>query len=126
MKEKERFLVKLGGRIQEIRVGLKLTQEVLAEKADMTPKYLGQIERGEVNPTVCILRRIAEGLHISLSDLLSLRAEIDSHIYISKIIDLLRDKEERCIRLGWKILKDVLDEMENETTLLQTNQGASP
>ena len=41
----------IGARIKEIRVKRKLTQEQLAEKTEINPKYLSSIERGLENPT---------------------------------------------------------------------------
>jgi transcriptional regulator with XRE-family HTH domain len=39
-----------------------LTQERLAEKADLTPKYFGEVERGLVNVSVDALARIARAV----------------------------------------------------------------
>lgn len=39
--------VDLGLRIKNLRIEAKLTQEELAEKADMSPVYLGEVERGK-------------------------------------------------------------------------------
>ena len=48
---------------------MKLTQERLAEKADLHPVYLGQVERGEQTASVRALVRIAKSLKIQLKDL---------------------------------------------------------
>jgi transcriptional regulator with XRE-family HTH domain len=54
--------VHLGTVIQEKRQHRGETQEQLAERANLSPKYLGQIERGEVNLTIDALARIASAL----------------------------------------------------------------
>jgi transcriptional regulator with XRE-family HTH domain len=41
-----------------------LSQEALAEKADIHPNYVGRIERGECSATVGILLRLAKALGI--------------------------------------------------------------
>ncbi len=41
-----------------------LSQEALAEKADIHPNYVGRIERGECSPTLTILLRIAKALNV--------------------------------------------------------------
>jgi XRE family transcriptional regulator, regulator of sulfur utilization len=41
-----------------------LSQEALAEKADIHPNYVGRIERGECSATVGILLRLAKALRI--------------------------------------------------------------
>ena len=44
----------------------KITQESLAEKADVSPKMISTIERGEINPSLNLMDSIAQGLGISL------------------------------------------------------------
>jgi len=59
----------LGENIRTHRRNLKWSQEKLAEKADLHPNYIGDIERGEENISVDALRRIATALKVQLSDL---------------------------------------------------------
>lgn len=61
----------IGERIKEFRTNKKISQEKLAWSANITPAYLGQIERGLKSPTVTILSRIASALNISLPELFS-------------------------------------------------------
>lgn len=51
--------VLLGRRIKELRKARGLSQEALAEKMDGHPKYLGSVERGEQNPTIEFLMKLA-------------------------------------------------------------------
>ena len=60
----------LGNNIRERRRSLKLSQERLAEKADLHHNYIGDIERGEENVSVDALVRIATALRTPASDLL--------------------------------------------------------
>ena len=46
-----------------------MSQEKLAENADLHPVYLGQVERGEQVVSVHALVRIAKALKIKLRDL---------------------------------------------------------
>jgi transcriptional regulator with XRE-family HTH domain len=46
-----------------------LTQEKLAERADLSGKYLGEVERGMVNISVDALARLARALKITVHDL---------------------------------------------------------
>jgi transcriptional regulator with XRE-family HTH domain len=48
-----------------------LTQEKLAERIDINPVYMGQIERGYRVPTVDVLLRIARALKVHLRDIVS-------------------------------------------------------
>ncbi|HYT76450.1 MAG TPA: helix-turn-helix transcriptional regulator [Vicinamibacterales bacterium] len=59
----------IGRRVRELRQGLKLSQEALAERAQLHPTYIGGIERGERNVSAVNIERIAAGLNTSLADL---------------------------------------------------------
>ena len=65
--QKDRKL--LGGGIRRYRHLAGLTQEKLAERVDLNPVYLGQIERGYKVPTVDVLLRIARALNVRLRDI---------------------------------------------------------
>ena len=65
------FFKNLGKRIRELRKARLLTQEELAELADLHPTYIGGIERGEKNPSIQSLLKIAEGLEVDIKDLIS-------------------------------------------------------
>jgi len=72
---KKNTLLKLvGGNIRDARKKKGLTQEELAEKADINPKFLGKVERAETNVSVVTLSKICDALGISLSGLLSFTA----------------------------------------------------
>ena len=60
----------LGKRIKEARNKLKLTQEALAEKANISNVYLGEIERGTKIPSVPVLVDLAQALNVSADYLL--------------------------------------------------------
>jgi transcriptional regulator with XRE-family HTH domain len=61
--------VRLGRRVKEVRLGKKLTQEELAERALLDDKHLAVIERGGTNPTLASLIWVARGLGVSLAEL---------------------------------------------------------
>ncbi|MBF0480883.1 MAG: helix-turn-helix transcriptional regulator [Desulfovibrionaceae bacterium] len=62
----------LGKRLAVLRKCRKATQLQLAERAGLSLKHLGEIERGRGNPTLESLHRLAEALGISLSELFRL------------------------------------------------------
>jgi len=49
---------------------LDMTQEELAERAGLSARYVGAIERGDVSASVTVLGQIAEALGIEPGDLL--------------------------------------------------------
>jgi len=66
MSELSKFI---GQRIRNYRTQQQLSQEKLAELSGFHPTYIGQIERGEKNPTIESIERIASALNVSLSQL---------------------------------------------------------
>lgn len=60
---------KLGERIKELRKKHDLTQEDLAFQVGVDRSYMGFVERGEKNPTLKNLIKIAQSLKVSLSEL---------------------------------------------------------
>ena len=64
------YRVIIGAAIRKQRKRASLTQERLAEKADLHPNYLGRVERGEEHVSLIALRRIAKALNARVRDLL--------------------------------------------------------
>jgi transcriptional regulator with XRE-family HTH domain len=56
---------KIGNRIKELRLGLKLTQESLAFKAEVDKTYLNEVENGKRNVSVINLEKIIKALEVS-------------------------------------------------------------
>ena len=48
----------------------KMTQEELADRAGLSARYLGSIERGTTAATVVVLERLARALRVTPCDLL--------------------------------------------------------
>ncbi len=61
--------LELGKRVRRLRHKLDISQEKLAEKAGIHRTYMGKIERGESNPPLHTVSKIAKALKVSLSDL---------------------------------------------------------
>ena len=59
----------LGETVGHLREKRKMTQEDLADAADINVSYLAKIENGYVNTTVRYLIKIARGLRVSVRDL---------------------------------------------------------
>jgi transcriptional regulator with XRE-family HTH domain len=59
----------VGQNIRTLRKQAGLTQEELAEKADLSYKYVGEVERGVVNISLDSLMRIAKALKMKVRDL---------------------------------------------------------
>jgi transcriptional regulator with XRE-family HTH domain len=56
--------------VRRKRHDLKMTQEDLAERAGLSARYVGAVERGDKAASVTVLGRIAEALGLEPGDLL--------------------------------------------------------
>jgi transcriptional regulator with XRE-family HTH domain len=63
---------RLGARVRALREGMDLSLRDLASRAGVSAATLSQVERGESSPSIAVAARIAEGLELSLSQLLRL------------------------------------------------------
>ena len=52
----------------------QMTQEELAERAGLSARYVGAVERGDVSASVTVLGQIAEALGVEPGDLLRRRS----------------------------------------------------
>jgi transcriptional regulator with XRE-family HTH domain len=98
----------IGGRIKELRTKAGLSQDKLAEKAGISSKYLGEVERGVVNVTVQVLDDIAKGLQVPIDEILN-------HGHIADRDQLEKDIRQRMahasdeeLRLIHRIVFDIL------------------
>ena len=64
------ILESFGMRLQKVRKEKRISQEELAAQLSMHRTYIGMIERGERNPTIRTLYKIAKALKVKAGDLL--------------------------------------------------------
>jgi len=62
---------RFGNAIRNVRTTAGLTQEDLADRSGLDRSYIGGIERGERNPTLSVIEKIAAGLGLSVAELFS-------------------------------------------------------
>ncbi len=67
--EPDLLLADLGRRIAELRAELGLTQEQLAERLEVSPRYVQMVEAGDENLTVKSLARLADELGVAVQQL---------------------------------------------------------
>lgn len=58
-----------GKAVRDARTAAGLSQEELAHRSGLDRSYIGGVERGERNPTLSVIEKIAEGLGVSLAEL---------------------------------------------------------
>ena len=66
----------LGRNVRDVRKLRGMSQEDLAHEAGMKRSYLSDLERGQRNPTVRALGRLADALSVAPSALLADIAEV--------------------------------------------------
>lgn len=71
MKNSKQTATSFGQAVRAARASAGLSQEDLAHRAGLDRSYIGGVERGERNPTLSVITKIALGLEMSLADLFS-------------------------------------------------------
>ena len=61
--------------VRRIRLGQNMTQEKLAEYAELHPNYISSVERGERNISIRNIERIALALGVTMAELVSVSDE---------------------------------------------------
>ncbi len=69
------FLMSLGKRVREFRNHRGMTRRQVSQEADVSERYLAQLESGEGNISVLLLQRIAEALRVPLANLFAAQTE---------------------------------------------------
>ena len=106
-KEEQTFLKGLGQQIRILRQSKRLTQAELAEKAEVGMKYLGEIERGQTNPTLRLLWQLSAALGVDVYELFLFSVtdgEQDSHVRV-QIVRLLKDRQGKDLERMARVLK---------------------
>jgi XRE family transcriptional regulator, aerobic/anaerobic benzoate catabolism transcriptional regulator len=62
------FLLYVGKRVREARSRRGMTRKMLAQEAEVSERHLAQIELGEGNVSILLLRRITNALNIPVAD----------------------------------------------------------
>jgi ribosome-binding protein aMBF1 (putative translation factor) len=57
--------------MRRIRKAKELTQEKIAELAELHPNYVSSVERGERNISICNIERIAKALGVTMAELVA-------------------------------------------------------
>ncbi len=69
------FLLFLGKRVRQLRNLRGMTRKIVARESDVSERHLAQLEAGEGNISIVLLRRIAAALHVSLVELFAPEVE---------------------------------------------------
>jgi transcriptional regulator with XRE-family HTH domain len=92
----------LGRRIRTLRNIKGWTQEELGNLANINYKFLGEIERGQQNPSFNTLLKISDALEIDLSELFRLEQQITNRA------EIIRRIKERMEHISTEDLSHIL------------------
>ena len=99
---------RLGAKVRDLRVRRRLTQEMLGERAGLSYKFIGEVERGVSNPSIESVAAIAKALDADIADLFGGPARPAGAYDMSrKHLAVVRDAQER--------LANALKDWQNET-----------
>lgn len=108
---------KYGERLRALRKECGLSQEEVALRADITPSYYGQLERGTANPTVSMLEKICAVMGFTISDIFT---ETNTNMFnidslSVQILHQLHGKTDREKELILSLIKTAL-KLQNENS----------
>jgi XRE family transcriptional regulator, aerobic/anaerobic benzoate catabolism transcriptional regulator len=83
------FLAGLGRRVRAAREQRGMARKVLSRTADVSERYLAQLEAGEGNASIILLRRVAIALGLRLTDLLDSAGPGSEQRLIRRFLDSL-------------------------------------
>ena len=62
----KKILATVSDNLRILRLQLRITQEELAEKVNISAKYLNMIENRKANPTILIVIKLCSAMNVSL------------------------------------------------------------
>lgn len=98
----------VGARIRLERENLNLTREKFAEIVELSPFYIGQIERGDRRMSLQTLVKIANTLHVSVDYLLNGSNIYNKKIEVEKHFSVLESSSEDYDSILGNELKELL------------------
>jgi len=81
------FLVAMGQQVREARERRSIARKALAQSAGVSERYLAQLEAGEGNASVLLLRSVARALDVPLPELLDARERSVEQRLIRRLLD---------------------------------------
>ena len=118
------FFMEIGNRIRELRKTQGLTQEELADRAELTKGYISQLERDMTSPSIATLEDILQCLGTSLGEFF--REESEEQIVFTQEDYFEKEDGEYGNRITWIIPNAQKNSMEPIHLTLQRNGSTYP
>ena len=86
----EAFLAELGQRVRTARAQRGMTRKILARDSGVSERYLAQLENGQGNISIALLRQVALAMNVEVSDLVREGGDWPSeiHLIIERLLQL--------------------------------------
>ena len=97
----------IGKRLKELRRSKQLSQEQLAEKADINAKYLSRMERGTENPTLDMLIKLSNALEVEMWEMFDFGHVVSQKELKEAIRAFSKTADEPTLRLALKLIRAV-------------------
>lgn len=102
----------LGKNIRKFRLQAEMKQEELAEQVDCTGSHIGQIERGRGVPSLEMVVKIANALHVTVDQLLLDYTEYPELVYLREAERRLQGFSTQEKVLACEMISDLLEIIE--------------
>ena len=89
----------IGSRVNDLRKSQGISQERLAELADLSTTFISHIERSDKKPSLGALIRLASALGVTVDFLLAGNQPSDRNAYMPDVENLLSDCEIRILHV---------------------------
>ena len=100
-----------GARLRHFREARGLTQEALARSANLSAKFVSQIENGHTNPSIDVVARLVEqGLELPMSAFFARDLGDDARADLAQLVALLGGQPLAVRRRALRVLKALCEE----------------
>ena len=93
MREKKEINIQIGEQVRLAREQAKLTQEALAEKIEVSPQYISDLERGVVGVALPTLKKLCCALGVASDQILFGTQAQDRGIILSNVSKTLTEEQ---------------------------------
>jgi XRE family aerobic/anaerobic benzoate catabolism transcriptional regulator len=103
--DKDSFLTALGERVRLLRARRGMTRKALAHEAHVSERHLANLETGQGNASVMLLRQLAAALNCSIAELVGEDSVMSPES--SLLRQLLRGRDEATLQRARRMLADL-------------------
>lgn len=111
MRAKKEINIQIGERIKAAREHAGLTQEQFAERIDVSPQYVSDLERGVVGVSIATLKRVCTCLGVSSDQILFGAAPANRAASLAGKCEALTDRQ---FRLLTQIVENYVEAIDTE------------